>query len=507
VIDGPARTLSAVRRRDWLRVAALTAAASVLRFATIDVQSYWFDESLTAHLLRLPFGDMLRETVDRELTPPLYYLIAWPWAHVVGSGEPALRSLSALFGIATVPVAWLAARRLASPRAGLVVAALVAFNPLLVWYSQEARPYALWTLLGALSILLWGRAQDERSGRALALWTVTAVLALATHYYAVFLIVPQGLWLLWIWRPRLHAVAALGAIGAVGSALVPLAVHQNERIGTGYISGLGLARRLFGVPEDFLTGFVIGFNTPVEQVLAAVTGVVAVAGLGWAALRARGDDRRGALLAAALAVAALGLPAVLALGGLDYLNTRNVLIACLPALMVVGIGLAAGRRAGVAGAAVLCAAGVAATAVVARDPDYQREDWRSAAEALGPARGARVVVVPAVSGPVGLTIHRDGVSVLGAGGAAVTEIDVVTPRNARLQGPDWARPAAPRPPLPGFDLAERRYEDDYTLLRYRSRRPVVVTPEAAVAGAPGVIAAPVVLIERPGSDAPSASGL
>src|SRR3954469_5480932 len=102
-----------------------------MRFATIDVQSYWFDEALTAKLLAMPFGDMLSSIPDTELTPPLYYVLAWPWAHVVGTQEAALRSLSALFGIAVVPVAYLAGRELVSHAAGLVVAALVAFNPLL----------------------------------------------------------------------------------------------------------------------------------------------------------------------------------------------------------------------------------------------------------------------------------------------------------------------------------------------------------------------------------------
>jgi mannosyltransferase len=501
------RTLSAVRTRDWLPLAALTIAAAVLRFATIDVQSYWFDEALTAHLLRLPFDEMIRQAADRELTPPLYYVIAWPWAHIVGSGELALRSLSALFGIATVPVAYLAGARLASRRAGLVIAALAAFSPLLGWYSQEARPYSLWVFLGALTMLLWARALEQRTPRALLLWALVSVLALLTHYYAVFAIVPQGLWLLWVWRPRRQVVAALGAVGVVGLALVPLAIHQDERIGTAYITGFGLAHRLLRVPEDFLTGFVIGFGTPLEKILAVVGGLVAVAGLAWAARRAAAEERRGAALAAGVAAAAVGIPVVLAVGGLDYVNTRNLLIAWVPALLAVAVGLAAARRLGVAGVAVLCAIGIVTTIVVASDPDYQREDWRTASAVLGPVREDRVVVVPAVSGPVGLTIYRDDLAALPPGGAAVREIVLVTPRNERIQGHDWARPASPKPPLPGFELVERRYERDVTLLRFVAARPLLVTPAAVAGGAPGVIAAPVGLVERPGFRSQSPFGL
>jgi hypothetical protein len=498
VIDGPARTLSPVRRRDWLPLAALTAAAAVLRFATIDVQSYWFDESLTVHLLRLPLADMVREVVDRELTPPLYYLIAWPWAHVVGSGELALRTLSALFGIVTVPVAYLAGRRLASRRAGLAIAALVAFNPLLVWYSQEARPYSLWVLLGAVSMLVWARAQEDRSPRSLALWALVAILALLTHYYSVFLILPQALWLLWIWRPRRQALAALAAIGAVGAALIPLAVHQDERIGTGYITGMGLARRLLGVPQDFLTGFAIGFDTPLENALAVVCGAVGLVAIVWGALHADGSERRGAAFAAALAAAALGVPALLAIGGLDYVNTRNLLIGWLPALLVVAVGLAARRRAGAVGLAVLCAVGVVTTVVVARDPTYQRPDWRASSRSLGPVTEPRVVLLPPVAGPVGITVYRSDLGTLPPEGAPVREVVVASPYNRRV-APE--RPAAHPPP--GFALVERRLDDELTLLRYRSERPLRVTPAVAAAVWPG--ATP--LLERPGVDAPSPIGL
>src|SRR3954453_15490815 len=184
-----------VRLRDWRLVAALTIAAPCMPLATIDVQTYRFDEALTAKLLAMPFGDMLSSIPDTELTPPLYYVLAWPWAHVVGTQEAALRSLSALFGIAVVPVAYLAGREFVSHAAGLVVAALVAFNPLLIWYSQEGRPYSLLVLLCALSLLFFSRALRRREGRDLWLWALMSALALLTHYFAAFLVAAEGLWL------------------------------------------------------------------------------------------------------------------------------------------------------------------------------------------------------------------------------------------------------------------------------------------------------------------------
>jgi hypothetical protein len=482
-----------VRSRDWRLLAALTIAAACVRFATIDVQSYWFDEALTAKLLAMPFGDMLSSIPDTELTPPLYYVLAWPWAHVVGTQEAALRSLSALFGIAVVPVAYLAGRELVSQAAGLVAAALVAFNPLLVWYSQEARPYSLLVLLCALSLLFFSRALRRREGRDLWWWALMSALALLTHYFAAFLVVPEGLWLAWVWRPRLPAVLAGAVVAAVGAALIPLAAHERSKIGTGYIEGLSLRRRAIGVPEDFLTGLVVKFDDAWEQVLEAFVLVVAAVGCWFAWKRAR----PGALTVGALALVAAGVPLLLALAGEDYLNTRNVIAACLPFLIVLAAGYASARKAvAVTAVVALGAVGIAATTVIAADADYHRSDFRGAAEALGPAHGPRAVVVPAVAGEIAFPRYLHGLARMPPAGTAVAEVALITPRSSKLGGKASARPPVP-PVLPRpFRLTERRYAQTYTLVRYRAPRPVVVTPAVLARAATPVVLAPTVMVQR-----------
>src|SRR5918997_1019461 len=105
-------------------LAAITALAALVRFATLDVQSFWLDEGVTAHLVRPDLGGMLSAIPDSESTPPLYYLLAWVWSKLFGPWEVGLRSLSALIGTATVPVVYALAVRVASERAGLAAAAL-----------------------------------------------------------------------------------------------------------------------------------------------------------------------------------------------------------------------------------------------------------------------------------------------------------------------------------------------------------------------------------------------
>ena len=62
----------------------IVAAGAVLRFVTLDSQSLWYDEAVTAQLLQMDFGAMLRAIPDSESTPPLYYVLAWLWTHVFG---------------------------------------------------------------------------------------------------------------------------------------------------------------------------------------------------------------------------------------------------------------------------------------------------------------------------------------------------------------------------------------------------------------------------------------
>src|SRR5580658_8668322 len=125
----PGRSSTDLRRRvraagarvpaDVWAVGGLTALGAVLRFATIGMQSYWADEALTVHEVTQPFGQMLTTVAHTETTPPLYFILAWVWAHVLGTSEAELRSLSALAGIAVIPIVYLCGRELMSRRAGV----------------------------------------------------------------------------------------------------------------------------------------------------------------------------------------------------------------------------------------------------------------------------------------------------------------------------------------------------------------------------------------------------
>lgn len=464
-------------RRPLVPLVALTALAAVLRFATLDVQSFWLDEAVTAHLVRLPLGDMLDRLPDSESTPPLYYLLAWVWERLFGHGEVGLRSLSALLGTATVPVVFAAARELLWERAALAAAALAATSPLLVWYSQEARAYALLVLLGALSFLFFARVL--RRGEGLLWWAVASALALATHYFAAFPLAAEAVWLLAACGRR--ALPAVLAVGASGAALVPLAVAQSDN--PKFIEESGLGTRALQLPKQFL----VGFDAPLEIALG-VLGAVAAAGA--LALLWRSGDRRRALPAAAVALAAAGLPLLLAVAGEDYFVTRNALPALVPALILLGAGAERSR----ALLGVLLALGLFCVVAVAVEPSYQREDWRGAAEALGPVPpGGRAIVLSPASGGTAFELYRPDAVLMPGPGAAVSEV-VLVGLAPRVAGESRTPPRTAPAPV-GFRLVQRENADTFTLLRFRAPRPLGETPPGLNGVRLGIPSA-VVLLER-----------
>jgi mannosyltransferase len=466
-----------VSRRLPLALGAVLALAALVRFATLDVQSFWLDEAVTVGLVRLDFGEMLERIPDSESTPPLYYVLAWLWSRVFGDGEVGLRSLSALAGTLTVPVIYAIGARLLSQRAGLLASLLAAVNPLLVWYSQEARAYALLALLCALSTLLFLRARERPSAGRLAAWAAVSALALATHYFAGVLVVTEAVWLLagLQARGRLRAALASGALVAVAAALLPIALDQRSHGGAAWIDETALGTRVAQVAKQFL----VGYDAPVEGLLTALAAALAVAAVAASALLGDFRERAAAVVAGVLTATTLGLPLLLSLLGADYLIARNVIAGLVPGLVLVGIGFAVRRAGGwgLAGAGALAAIFAIAVIAVDVEPRYQRDDWRSAAEELAAVPGRQAVVAPA-SGQIPLALYLSAARPLPGNGAPVREIDVL---GVAVRRPGEAPvppqpPAAPTAPAPGFALAGVRRSDTYTLLRFRAPTPQPVNP-------------------------------
>lgn len=466
-----------------LALSGVVLLGAALRFSTLGLQSYRYDEAVTVvRVLHPSLFDTLSAVPHSESTPPLYYLLAWAWSRPFGTGEVWLRSFSALAGTAAIPVVYLAARALPLPRrAGLISAAAVAVSPVLIWFSQDARAYALVFLFSALSFLFFARARRSGARRDLAWWSAFSALAIATHYFAAFVVAVEALLLLLAWprsgrdqpagSSRRSVAVALLPILAVAALLLPIALRQERNAHAGWIGQQPIAERVERGAAKLLggdNGDEHGARQP-GPIPLAVPLLLALAALALLLWRGDPDERRGSGLAAIVGAGALALPLVLALLGSDYVDGRNLLPAFVPLLILLGAGFGV-RRAGWAGlglAAAFCLCSLIFTLEIDRLPRLQREDLRNAAAHIGSLGPHDAVVANryATSQPL---VYYLGAEVAKGPLPALSEIKLVGSADA-------AAGNAPRILPPAFHrVGSEPVSYDYTLTRYRSRHPVHV---------------------------------
>ena len=477
----------------WWPLAAITILAAVLRLSTLGEQSFWYDEAFTpVHVLRPGLITTLHNVVHTENTPPLWYVLEWAISRVLGTGVVALRLLSALAGIAMVPVAWLIGRELTSRRAAIATATFVAVNPLFVWYSQEARAYGLFVLTASLALLCFLRVLRDPSTRHLTEFAIAASMALLSHYFAVFLLIPMALWLLWSAAPigphrdstprarpanpknlsRILIAVAIPTL--VGLALIPLILAQGGH-GTQWIGEWALGSRLEAIPQYYLTGYTgAALGHGIELLVALVLLLGFAYGL-WCTLTPR--EERGALIALTVLAGGVLIPVVLAFVGVDYLAPRNLVAAMVPLSALLAIVIVAQRtgRVGMGLAALTTLAFLALTVDVDLSPRLQRGDWSSVARVLRVAMPDHAIVTVQL-GSAPLEYYLPSLHELAPGTRVrVSEIDET--------GYAPLRKSSESPPAPGFHLSERRDVNGLIVYRFTSRTPVRISAGALLGDA------------------------
>ncbi len=182
------RPLRPLRFKFLLFTILILLLATFLRFHNLDAQSLWNDEGNSARLSERSIQLILEGTAS-DIHPPFYYLLLRGWRELVGDSEFGLRSLSAFAGLVVVAgtmalgkVSFLLQEATKAQRdkrfvltAVLLSTLITAVSPPLIYYSQEARMYALLALEATLStlFLLWwwetirqkGRRQKSEKGR------------------------------------------------------------------------------------------------------------------------------------------------------------------------------------------------------------------------------------------------------------------------------------------------------------------------------------------------------
>lgn len=157
-----------LKLRLFLLMAFLLVAVANRLFA-IQAQSIWFDEGWSAYAAEQP--TLVDAAAADATNPPLYYVLVNIAARGFGSSELALRYVSLLLGLLTIPLAYQLARQVAGTRAGSYAALLATLSAPLWWAAQEARMYTLLAVLILVCALAWQRLTTYPTRTAwLALW-------------------------------------------------------------------------------------------------------------------------------------------------------------------------------------------------------------------------------------------------------------------------------------------------------------------------------------------------
>jgi hypothetical protein len=456
----------------WLPLTAVLVFAALVRLPSLGLQSFWFDEAFTpVHVLHPSIVASMETMAHTENTPPLWYVLIWVWTRIFGTGVVAMRMVSALAGIALVAVVYEIARELVGRRVAIVAAALTAANPLFVWYSQEARAYELYALTAELAILCFIRAERVPSARRMAAFALTGCLALLSHYFAVFLLVPMSLWLLRRRERWRGAVPAIGAIAIVGLALIPLVLSQGGK-GTEWIGAWALRSRIEAIPQYYLTGY---SGAPLGHGVELLVALPLIAGLIYGLRRGlSGTERGAALMMLALAACGVLIPILFAVAGADYMAPRNLIGAMVPVSVLLAVVIGA-RATGRPGAAIAVLATLALLAIcidVDLSPRLQRGDWSRVAAAVSPGASsgagaprvaAALAVVSTHLGSAPIEYYTPGLRPASSSFVAVSEIDKV--------GYKPLLASALAPPAPGFTLVQQLDFNGELVYRFTSQRP------------------------------------
>ena len=244
---------SEIKRTRWF-VLALVLFSFAWRVHNLDGQSLWRDEIDAIYFALRDLPASLSMFVDAAQNGALYFLALRPWLSLLGSSGFALRYLSLIFGVLSIPLLWQLCRRVmpVSPThldnrvedatrtgtrryleelsgwvtqagAPLIAATLLAINPYHLWYSQEGKMYTLITFLAMLAVWFWLKGIERGGFGPWFGFLMTVTLAIYTHLLMILLIPLFLIWFVIAWpKSRRHWKGFLLALAGLTLPYLPL---------------------------------------------------------------------------------------------------------------------------------------------------------------------------------------------------------------------------------------------------------------------------------------------
>ena len=250
----------------------------------------WWDESLSLQRSEQAWGDLLvgkltlwdgdNERLTWDQHPFGYFILLGLILRLAGDSVFVLRFISLLCATLLVPAVWgfarfLESRSLVPHHTGYWATGLAALNPFVLWYGQEARPYALWILSSLTAFwFLWEWLESWRmeqkafrhSGCWCGLYLLCIALSLMTHFYSIMMIPIHGVFV-FIYlhhRDRKLAVELMTFLLLLTGSLAFMVyryIMSQPGAGSNYVPLGALV-----ILQEIFHAFGTGLSTRIEQV-------------------------------------------------------------------------------------------------------------------------------------------------------------------------------------------------------------------------------------------------
>ncbi len=320
----------------WATPVALTALCILSLYLRMRVLNagFWIDEGISVGLAHHHWSS-IPSLLEQDGSPPAYYMLLGLWVRMFGDTERATHTLSLVFGIASIPLAYAAARSIFDRTTGLVCALLAALDPFLTYYAQETRMYELEAFLSL--VIAWAYVEGILRGKRLwaALLVPSVALLVYTHNWGLFVCVGLAVATVAVARNRLR----LFALVAAGVALlylpwVPTLLSQAAHTGAPW-STAPTVRDLVLAPMS-----VLGGEGP-YYALALVCGAALTA-----VVRSRERDERQIVLALTLIGGVAILAAYVSSQISPAWTARYFAVVLGPAILLAARGIVRAQRIG-----------------------------------------------------------------------------------------------------------------------------------------------------------------
>lgn len=200
----------------------LVVAGTLLRAHALERQSIWFDEHCALKMLSdmEDLRTLLPMDVENREQMPLYFALLHFWRQLFGEGVLAARRLSVVIGVLAIPLTFVYGRSLFGRGWGWLTALLMTLSPYGILHSQGIRPYPLELLLGLCAAFTFAKVLLSGNLRWWVLNVLCNVLLVWSHLFGCWLLLAQGLTLLFFF-PRCWRNAALWTLAHM-PGIVPL---------------------------------------------------------------------------------------------------------------------------------------------------------------------------------------------------------------------------------------------------------------------------------------------